>query len=119
MKRWPVRHYLVAEAGYWARSAFHNAFVWRFELGTQFPWKFVDRFWFTWRWNGVESFAPNKGASLNPTGLGDGVTYVSPGVSVYGRIWKGLGAAVGFDSAVRARSLAAGSQIFVTLCFQR
>jgi len=101
------------------RSAFHNSFVWRFELGTQLPWKFIDRFWFTWRWNGVESFASNKDAAQNATGLGDGVSYVSPGVSVYGRIWKGLGAAVGFDSAVRARSVAAGAQVFVTLSFQR
>ncbi len=118
-RRWPVKHYVVIEAGYWLRTKFHDAFTWRAELGTTFPWRFVDRFWVSLRLTGVESFASNAEAGLNATGLGDGVTFVSPGLTVFGRIYKGLGASVGFDSALRARSLVAGSQVYVNLSYER
>ena len=72
-RRWPVQHYVVIEAGYWLHTKFHDAFTWRAELGTRFPWKFVDRFWISLRLTGVESFASNAEAGLNATGLGDGV----------------------------------------------
>lgn len=71
------------------------------------------------RFTGVESFATNAQAGLSATGLGDGVTFVSPGVSVTGRIWKGLSASVALDSAVRARSVLAGSQVYVNLAYER
>jgi hypothetical protein len=119
VRRWPVRQYLVAEAGYWVRTAFHDSFVWRLEVGTQFPWRVVDRFWVIWRIHGVESFASNDEAAMNATGLGDGVTYVSYGITLFGRIWKGLGASIGADSALRARSVPAAAQLFVGLSYER
>ncbi|HUS64989.1 MAG TPA: hypothetical protein VMZ28_10625 [Kofleriaceae bacterium] len=121
VRRWPVVHYLVVEAGYWLRTKraeFSDAFVWKFELGTKFPWKFIERFWFTWRWNGVESFASSAQAAMNATGLGNGVTYIAPGASVYGRVWQGLGASIALDSAVRARSLPVAVQVMAAVSYQ-
>ena len=118
-RRWPLRHYLVVEAGYWLRTKLHDAFTWRAELGTNLPWRFVDRFWVSLRLTGVESFATNAQAGQSATGLGDGVTFVSPGFGIYGRIHKGLGASVGLDSAFRARSVLAGAQLFVNLSYER
>jgi hypothetical protein len=117
-RRWPLQHYLVAEAGFWFRTAFANSFVWRFELGVKFPWTFIKRFWFMLRFNGVESFASNEQAADNATGLGNGVTFISPGGMVYFEIWKGLGVSAGVDSAVRARSLPAAAQLMFNLSYQ-
>lgn len=118
VRRWPVLHYLVAEAGYWVRTEFSDSFVWRFEFGTQFPYRFIDRFWFIWKFSGIESFASNEEAAMDATGLGEGVTYVSPGFTVYGRIYRGLGASIGLDSALRGRSVAAGAQLMVKLSYE-
>ena len=118
-RRWPLRHYLVLEAGYWTRTRFQSSFVWRFELGTKLPWHVVDRFWLAVRLGGVESFASNKQAALTATGLGDGVTYVSPGVLLYARVWRGLGASVAWDTVVRGRSIATGSQLTVGVSYTR
>ncbi len=112
VRRWPVVHYLTAEAGYWFRTrGFADDFTYRLELGTKFPYRFIERFWFIVKLGGIESFASAAQASRDATGLGDGVTYLSPGVDVYGRIWRGLGAQVGIDSALRARSIAAGIEV--------
>jgi hypothetical protein len=117
--KWPVEHYLVVEAGYWLRTAgFSDAFVWRVELGTRFPWRFIDRFWWIWRFSGVESFASTTEAAQNATGLGNGVTFIAPGIEVYGRIWRGLGASVALDSALRARSVAAGVNLRFAVSWQ-
>jgi hypothetical protein len=116
---WPLVHYLVLEAGYWLRtSGFADGFSYRLELGIQFPWKFIERFWFILRLNGLESFATQEQASMGATGLGNGVSYTSPGAELYGRIWKGLGASIGVDSAFRARSLPAAAQLKVGLSYQ-
>jgi hypothetical protein len=118
-RRWPLEHYLVVEAGYWLRTnGFADAFTYRLELGVRFPWKFIERFWLIGRLSGVESFASPKEASMNATGLGNGVTYTSPGVELFGRIWRGIGASIGADSAFRARSLPAGAQLKVSLSYE-
>jgi len=116
---WPVRHYLVAEAGFWQRTHnFSPSFTYKLEVGTQFPYRFVDRFWFIWRLAGVESLASEKDAARDATGLGNGVTYLSPGVAISGRIWKGLGATIGVDSALRGRSVAAAVQLYSSVSWQ-
>ena len=73
-----------------------------------------------WRFVGVVSFATQAEAARDATGLGNGVSYLSPGIEVYGRIWRGLGASFGYDSAIRgtARSVAAGAQIKLALSYQ-
>jgi len=117
-RRWPVIHYLVVEAGYWLRAGFADSFVYRVELGTKFPWRFVDRFWVALRLNGVESFASQREAAQNATGLGNGVTFIAYGVQLYGRIYRGLGASLTGDSAFRARSVAAGANIMAAITYQ-
>jgi hypothetical protein len=113
-------HYLVAEAGYWLRTAgISDSFVYRVELGTTLPWRFIDRFTFILRLTGIESFASSNALTGANTGLGNGVSVTSPGAEVYGRIWRGLGVALAIDGAVRARSLPAGDQIKVSLSWQR
>lgn len=122
-RRWPLDHYLVAEAGYWFRtrgrsrdlqgnlvfSDFSDAFTYRAELGTKLPFRFLDRFWFIFRMAGLESFASSIEASRTcATGLGNGVTFNAYGFEVAARVWKGLGLSLGLDSAFRARCVAAG-----------
>ena len=58
------------------------------------------------------------GCSGTFSGLGNGVTYLSPCVEVSARIVRGLGASVGLDSALRGRSIAAANQIKVALSYQ-
>jgi hypothetical protein len=119
VRRWPPRHYVVAEAGYWLRTnRFADAFVYRLELGTQLPWRVVDRFWLALHLVGVESFASQRQASLAFSGLGNGVTYTAYGAELSAAIWRGLGALLGVDSAFRARSLAAGAQLKVGVSYQ-
>jgi hypothetical protein len=114
--RYPLQHYVVAEAGYWLRTGgIADSFVYRLELGTSLPYRIVDRFVLILRLNGLESFASNETATLDSTGLGNGVTYTSPGIELYGRIWRGFGASIGYDGAVRARSLPAAGQVKASL----
>jgi len=118
-RRWPVYHYLVVEAGYWLRTAgYADSFVYKLELGTRFPWQVIDRFWFVLRLSGVESFASVEEAAMNATGLGNGVTFLAPGFEVAGRIFRGLGASIGLDAALRGRSVAAGVQLKVGISYQ-
>lgn len=122
-RRWPLEHYVVAEAGYWIRTQgrtrdpigrlayadFADAFTYRAELGSKLPWAVVNRFWIIVRMTGVESFASQIQASFTcATGLGNGVTYNAYGFELAAKIWKGLGANFGIDSALRARCVAAG-----------
>lgn len=117
--RYPLSHYVVVEAGYWLRTGgISDSFVYRFEFGTQLRYKFVDRFLLILRLNGIESFASNAQAAATETGLGNGVTFTAVGVELYGRIWRGLGASIALDDALRARSLPAASQLKVALSYQ-
>jgi hypothetical protein len=118
--RYPLSHYVVAEIGYWLRTGgIVDSFVYHFEIGTQLPYQYVDRLILILRLNGVESFASAAQASLTQTGLGNGVTYVAPGVELYGRVWRGLGASIAWDDAVRARSVPAAGQLKVSLSYTR
>jgi hypothetical protein len=120
VRRWPVEQYLIVEAGYWKRTAgFADAFVYRVELGTRFPWPVIERFNFAVRLAGVESFASNADAARTATGLGNGVTFVAPGVEISARVWRGLGIAFGVDSALRARSVADGEQLKIAIFYKR
>lgn len=117
-RRWPLRHYVVVEAGYWRRQLFADAFVYRVELGVQLPWRVVDRVWLVGRLIGVESFASTARATADPTGLNDGFTVVAPGVEGVVRLWRGLAVGAGFETALRARAVAAGKQVHATLSWQ-
>jgi hypothetical protein len=118
VRRWPLEHFLIVEAGYWLRThGFSDAFVYRLTLGIKFPWRFVERFWVQLSIRGVESFASAAEASRDATGLGNGVSFLAPGLELYGRIYRGLGASIGADTAVRARSVAAGAQLKVAISY--
>lgn len=119
-KGWPLAHYLQVDAGYWLRtSGFADAFTWALEVGTKFPWTFVERFWVIAKVFGVESFTGSDGAAATFTGLGNGLTFTAFGVQLYGRIYKGLGAAVQVDGAFRARGVAAGANLRFSLVYER
>ncbi len=132
-RRWPLEHYLVAEVGYWFRTTGHSRalngsltfsefaddFTYKAELGTKFPWRFIERFWFIIRLAGIESFASSvQAANTCATGLGNGVTYTAYGLELAGRIYKGFGANIGIDEANRARCVAAGANLKVGLTLQ-
>lgn len=116
---WPLRHYVQLELGYWIRTkAIRDGFTYKFELGTQFPWKVINRFWFLFRIHGVESFASSADAGQSPVGLGNGVTYTSWGLELYARVFKGLGLSYGVDGAFRARSVIAAASHRFSVSYQ-
>jgi hypothetical protein len=117
-RRWPLRHYFIVEAGYWLRQYFADAFVYRVEIGLQLPWRVVERVWLVGRVFGVESFASRARATADPTGLNDGFTVVAPGFEGVMRLWRGLAVSAGFETAVRARAVAAGKQVHATVSWQ-
>jgi hypothetical protein len=117
---WPLQHYVVGELGYWMRTrGYGDALTWKAELGIRFPWRFVERFWLIVRLTGIESLALGSSAIENDiTGLKSGVSYTAYGGELYGRIYKGLGANIGIDSAFRARAVPAAAQLHVALSYQ-
>ncbi len=117
-RRWPLRHYFVVEAGYWRRQIFADSFVYRAEVGVQLPWRVVDRVWLVGRLLGVESFASDARATSDPTGLNDGFTVLAPGCAGVVRLWRGLAVDAGFETAVRARAVAAGKQVHAGVSWQ-
>jgi hypothetical protein len=117
-RRWPLRHYFIVEGGYWRRQLFADAFVYRAEVGLQLPWRVVERVWLIGRLLGVESFASDARATANPTGLDEGFTVVAPGAEAVVRLWRGLAVGAGFETALRARAVAAGKQLHATVSWQ-
>lgn len=122
---WPLIHYVIVEAGVWLRTqGFAHSFTFKGELGIKFPWKFIDRFWFIARVAGMEAFLRQEDVATQCdgsnafVGLGNCVTYTSYGFDVAGRIYKGLGASIGLDSAFRARYVAAGANLRVSLSYE-
>lgn len=120
---WPLRHYAIAELGYWIRTrtravplaapanqSFADAINWRAELGVNLPWKIVDRAWVMGRLFGSESFASSEEARFGFAGLGNGVTHRSYGIEIYIRIWRGLGVSYSRSGAWHAAGIAAGAQ---------
>ncbi|MEM7677268.1 MAG: hypothetical protein AAF449_14805 [Myxococcota bacterium] len=116
-RTWPLRHFLTARAGYWLRTrGFSDGFTYQLELGSQVPVTFLERFWFTFRLRGVESFSrPSQGGFA---GLGDGISYTSVSAEAYGRIWQSLGASVAFDTAFRATGIIAAAPLRFTLSYE-
>jgi hypothetical protein len=118
-RHYPLQHYVIGEVGFWLRTGgIADSFVYRFEIGTQVAYKYVDHLTLILRLNGVESFASDAQAAGTQTGLGNGVTFVAIGAELYGRIWRGLGASIAWDDALRARSLPAAGQLKVSLSYQ-
>ncbi len=136
VRRWPLQHYLVAEAGYWVRTAsradpagrgFPDDFSYKLELGVKFPWRFIERFWFVGRLAGIEPLLTSASRDAPDSvcqgttafsGLGACVKYTSYGFDVAGRIYRGLGASIGLDSAFRASLVAAGANLRVALSYE-
>jgi hypothetical protein len=115
---WPLRHYFIAELGYSLRTrGISDGLTYNAEVGTQIPVAVLDRFWLVVRLRGLESFASNEEAGQNATGLGQGVTYASPGVELNARVFGGLGLAAGVDTALRGRSIAAAPQLRFALSY--
>lgn len=128
-RHWPLLHYAIAEAGYLLHTydvdcsrdkpRCTDAFTYKLQLGTRLPFRFVERFWLNLYFFGAESFADSTVAAENDTGLGPGVTYTALGGEVYGRIYRGLGAAFRVDGPLRGRSIADGAQYRVSLSYER
>ncbi len=116
--RWPLRHYFLVEGGYWRRQIFADSIVYRAEAGVQLPWRVVERVWLIGRLIGVESFASTARATADPTGLDDGFSVLAPGFEAVARLWRGLSVGAGFETALRARAVAAGKQVHATLSWQ-
>jgi len=116
---WPLEHYVTLEAGYWVRTrGFSDGLTYKLEIGTKIPVFVLDRFWFVLRLSGLESFASTAEAGQDATGLGNGVTYLSPGLEISAKIYQGLGVAAAIDTAVRARSVAAAPQIKLAISYE-
>lgn len=124
---WPLKHYMTGTLGYSVRTAstinnirtsFADAITYKFEVGTQIPYTFIDRFWFIARFYGTESFASNQEAAAGAAGLGNGVTFTSIGLEVAARIYEGLGASFKVDTAFRARSIIAAVPFQFALSYQ-
>ncbi|HEX2572365.1 MAG TPA: hypothetical protein VH877_22660 [Polyangia bacterium] len=129
-RRWPLWHYVVAEAGYWLRTGRYNdfnggrsryadAFVYRAEIGTRLPWAFIDRFWWVFKVYGFESFAGDNTASQGAIGLGNGVTALTVSGQVAIRVWHGIGLFGAYERTVRGRSSTTGDFFRVGLSYQR
>lgn len=137
VRRWPLEHFLILEAGYWGRTSsrdhrgnllsarFCQSLTYKAEFGTKLPWKFIDRFWFIFRMPGVVSqqlWDPTCLDSQNSSGvgigIGNGVTFFAYGFEVLGRIYKGFGANIGMDSAFYARYSLSGANLKVGLSLE-
>jgi len=115
---WPFEHYSLLRLGYWLRTkGFADAFNWQVELGTRLPMPIVERFTLIVRFFGSESFL--DGAPMNGgIGLGNGVSYRSWGIELFGRIWKGLGASAAFNGAFAAQGIIAGALVKGALSYE-
>jgi len=117
---WPLRHYATASIGYWLRTrGIADSFTYKLETGVRIDRPFADRFLLIVRLAGVESFASNAEAAAGFSGLGQGVTYTSIGAELAFRIQENLGVSVGYETALRARSIAASSVIKVAISVER
>jgi len=115
-RRWPLQHYVVAEVGYWARTAgFGQAFTYRVELGINLPWKIIDRAWFVFRLLGTESLTANADVLPTPTGIGNGVAFLTVGGEINVKVALGAGIGLGLDAPVHGRAVAAAPQVKLSL----
>lgn len=124
---WPVKHYAVAQLGFWLRTTprgnanatdLPEALNWKLEVGANLPWTFIDRFWFIGRVFGSQAFASSEEIGMSASGLGTTV-HSSFAVEVFGRIWRGLGASFALSGAFRAAGLPAGLNLRFALSYER
>jgi hypothetical protein len=127
---WPLKHYAIAELGYWFRTrsranpsgpagpAFADAINWRFELGINLPWKVIERAWIMGRVFGSESLAGDDEVQPGFSGLGNGVTHRSYAFEIYVKVWRGLGLSFTRSGAWFARGIAAGAQYRAALSWE-
>ncbi len=114
-----MNHYVTGDIGYWLRTeGIADSFLYRAEVGTQIDADEWNRFWLILRVAGVQAFG-DSGPPTNLLGFGDGVTFASWGVELYGRIIEGFGASVAFDSAFFGESIFAAPVIKVGLSYER
>ena len=117
-RMWPFEHYCLLRLGYWLRTqGFADAFNWHVELGTRLPMPIVERFTLIVRFFGSESFL--NGAPMNGgIGLGNGVSYRSWGLELFGRVWKGIGASAAINGAFAAQGIIAGAMVRGALSYE-
>jgi hypothetical protein len=129
-RRWPLWHYVVAEAGYWLRTGryddfargrvrYADAFVYRAEIGTRLSWTFIDRFWWVFKVYGIESFADDNAASQGAIGLGNGVTTLTVAGQTAIRLGRGVGLFAAYERTVRGRSSTTGDFFRLGLSYER
>lgn len=118
-EEWPIAHYAIAEIGYAVRTeGFSDAFAYKLEVGSRIPSEVLDRFTLVLRFFGTESFASQEEAASGFGGLGNGLTYTSLGAALIARIYANVGAMIGIETALRARSIVAAPPIRVALSYE-
>jgi hypothetical protein len=107
---WPLRHYFTASLGYMFRTeGLGDSLEWRAELGLQAPYGFLRRAWFVVMVTGLDPVTDTQ--QMGFSGLADGITYTGLAVGMNIRIWRGLGAMVRAETAVRAANVIAGGPV--------
>lgn len=128
-KKYPLKHYVVAGIGYWIRTKprdaagapphkFRDVFNWKAEIGTNFPWRFIERFWFTVRIYGSESLVKNARDS-SFSGFGDGISVTAWSFEILANLYKGLAISASIAGAFRYRNLPSGPSARFSLSYQR
>lgn len=128
LRSWPLRHYALARLGYWLRTSpreapfdetgdFPDAVTWQLELGTGFPWRYVERLSVMVRIYGLEPFAKPENNAFS--GFGGGVAHRSFQLQLGVRLWRELSLSAAVAGAFSARNLPAGAQYMVSLGFAR
>jgi hypothetical protein len=107
-----------AEAGYQYRG---GGLTDGFQYGLQVGWNATGRMWLSANLRGIEPFRQEPGdiPAGSLTGVGDRVTYVVVGPSVYIRLGAGLGLQLDLEGAFHARNLAKGPQLRAGLTYSR
>lgn len=100
---WPLNHYFTASAGYLAWFGFADSATYSAEFGTSVRAPFADRFTLRLALRGLEPLTDVAIASFS--GVGEGVTHTSWRLGLAVRIWKGVGAHAGVESAFRAKNI--------------
>lgn len=115
---WPLRHFFEAGAGYQARVDGADALTWRAKIGVQWPISVLDRVWFVFAVDAQHSLADDADLlSASATGLGEGVTYVSPIYQLHVRVWQGLGVFGSYAGAFQAKRIIAAPSKQVGLSY--
>lgn len=101
-----VRSYLTGVGRYAIRfGGRSDAVEWRAEVGVQFPFPVLNRFWFAGRIRGLHPLSDSSGRSFS--GLSGGAAHVSPGFSMRAEIFRGFGLQGSLEGAMFARNIVA------------